>query len=211
MKISVKLFANLSPYARVTGLPGTPFTVELPQGACLQDLVDVLGIPTETVKITFINGIIHSLDQHLADGDEVGIFPPIGGGSLADMLQIDVWLYGNLSRYGGEADQKSHAHLMVSLPAGSSMADLLAAINMPTAERGITFINGDLSAMPGLQPDLPHKLVDGDRVAFFHLTSMWPFQYRHGVAMIDEMSSAMQTSPDQGIHHTYAGPSDEVQ
>jgi len=38
--------------------------------------------------------------------------------------------------------------------------------------------------MPGLQPDLGHALRDGDRVALFHLKSMWPFQYRHGVAAI---------------------------
>jgi hypothetical protein len=32
---------------------------------------------------------------------------------------------------------------------------------------------------------------------------MWPFQYRHGVAMISEMADAMQASKDQGLHHTY--------
>jgi hypothetical protein len=57
--------------------------------------------------------------------------------------------------------------------------------------------------MPGLQPDLGHTLCDGDRVAFFDPRSMWPFQYRHGVPMIGEMSSAMQVSKDSGLHHTY--------
>jgi len=80
---------------------------------------------------------------------------------------------------------------------------------MKTEERGITFINGDLSAMPGMQPDLGHALKDGDRVAFFHLRSMWPFQYRHGVAMIDEMQSAIDTSEDMGLRHAYKLPEDE--
>ncbi|MCL4394472.1 MAG: MoaD/ThiS family protein [Chloroflexi bacterium] len=118
-------------------------------------------------------------------------------------ITVDTWLYGELARFGGEADQGSYANLQVGLPAGSTVGDLLNHLKMPSEKRGITFINGDLSAMPGLQPDLGHALSDGDRVAFFHPRSMWPFQYRHGVAMIGEMSKAMTESKDQGIHHTY--------
>src|SRR5512136_2221364 len=114
---------------------------------------------------------------------------------------IDTWLYGELSRFGGEANRRSYANPQVSLPEGSTVRDLLARLNMPTEERGITFINGDLSAMPGLQPDLEHVLLDGDRVAFFHLRSMWPYQYRSGAAMISELSSAMESRPDHGLHH----------
>ena len=118
-------------------------------------------------------------------------------------IVIDTWLYGPLAHYGGEADRGSYANPQVRLAEGSTMRDLLAQLNMPTEERGITFINGDLSAMPGLQPDLDHTLHDSDRVAFFHLKSMWPFQYRHGVAAIPEMTDAMLSSKDQGLHHTY--------
>ena len=76
--------------------------------------------------------------------------------------------------------------------------ELLAQLALPTEERGITFINGDLSAMPGLQPDLGHVLAAGDRVALFHQKSMWPFQYRHDVAMVSEMQSAVEQREDQG-------------
>jgi sulfur carrier protein ThiS len=123
---------------------------------------------------------------------------------VSDII-LDTWLYGELARYGGEADRGSYANLQVHLPEESTVSDLLAHLNMPTAARGITFINGDLSAMPGLQPDLDHVLRDGDRVAFFHPRSMWPFQYRHGVAAIPEMKDALQSSRDQGLHHTYKG------
>lgn len=116
---------------------------------------------------------------------------------------IDTWLYGELARHGGDPQQRVFANPQVCLPAGATVCDLLAALGMDTAERGITFINGNLSAMPGLQPDLPHVLANGDRVAFFHLRSMWPFQYRHGVKMADEMQKAMLESDDQGIHHSY--------
>lgn len=118
-------------------------------------------------------------------------------------ITLDVWLYGVLAQYGGDARQGSFANLHPRLPAGSTVADLLASLGMPTGERGITFINGQLSAMPGLQPDLGHILADSDRVAFFDPKSMWPFQYRHGAALIPEMAQAMSAERDGGLHHAY--------
>lgn len=116
-------------------------------------------------------------------------------------LHIDLWLYGGLARYGGEADQGSFANMDLELPEGGTVRDLIARLEIPNEERGISFINGELSAMPGLQPDLDHVLQDGDRVAFFHLHSMWPFQYRFGAPAIEEMSKAMHEN--QGTHHNY--------
>lgn len=114
---------------------------------------------------------------------------------------IDTWLYGDLACYGGVANQGSFANLHVNLTVGSSVSELLAILKMPTEERGITFINGNLSALPGVQPDLDHVLINGDRVAFFHLRSMWPYQYRHGAAMIGELSAALDSRTDQGLQH----------
>ena len=102
-------------------------------------------------------------------------------------IVVDVWLYGPLARYGDDADQGSFARVQAPLPGGSTVAGLLALLGVPTEERGITFINGQLSAMPRLQPDLVHVMHDGDRIGIFHLKSMWPFQYRHDIAMVSEM------------------------
>jgi hypothetical protein len=119
-------------------------------------------------------------------------------------IQIDTWLYGSdLAKCAGEASQGSFANLQICLPENSTVRNLLDKIGLDTKQRGITFINGDLSAMPGLQPDLDHILVNGDRVAFFHLRAMWPFQYRNGAAMVDEMKVAMLNEKDQGLHHNY--------
>lgn len=85
---------------------------------------------------------------------------------MAEIL-VDVWLYGKLAHFGGQADQGSYANLQISLPEGSTLRELLAVIQLPGEERGLTFINGDLSAMPGMQPDLDHLLHTGDRPAFF--------------------------------------------
>ena len=124
-------------------------------------------------------------------------------------ISVDVWLYGALARYGGEAAQASFAHLDMRLPAGSTMADLLARLAMPSEARGITFISGNLSAMLGLQPDLGHVLQDGDRVGIFDPRSMWPFQYRHGAAMVDEMRRALSERDDGGLQHAYDRPDPE--
>jgi molybdopterin synthase sulfur carrier subunit len=88
MKVHVKLFATLArsvpeavlaryPEAR---RPRAPLEVELPEGSTLADLVTYLGLPEEEVKVTFVNGRARKPDYRLAPGDEVGIFPPIGGG-----------------------------------------------------------------------------------------------------------------------------------
>ena len=119
-----------------------------------------------------------------------------------EKVQVEVWLYGPLARYGG-SDDNIFAQLDLTFPAGAQLKDLLAEIEMPTVERGITFINGDLSAMPGLQPDLGHILANGDRVAFFHLKSMWPFQYRHDVAMLPEMKDSVEKRPDKGLRSRF--------
>lgn len=108
-----------------------------------------------------------------------------------ETITVDVWLYGALARYGGDANQGSYANLAVRLPVGSRMADLLAYLGLPAGERGITFINGNLSALPGVQPDLGHVLAEGDRIGLFDPKSMWPFQYRHGAAMVDELARAL--------------------
>lgn len=117
-------------------------------------------------------------------------------------MELDVHLYGPLARYGG-SDNNIAAQAAITLPEGSTVADLLRALAMPTEERGITFISGSLGAMPGLQPDLDHVLADGDRVAFFHPKSMWPFQYRHDVAALDEFRTALAAREDAGLQSRY--------
>jgi hypothetical protein len=55
-------------------------------------------------------------------------------------IVLEVWLYGALASYGGEAKKGSFANLKMSLPEGSTMADLLAHLGIRTEERGITSI-----------------------------------------------------------------------
>ncbi len=208
MLVRVKLFVTLARFSP-GGLPGTPFELETSSDIAIKDLLNQLQIPVEETKIAFVNGIIREMDYQLKPGDDVGIFPPIAGGEMTE-IHLDVWLYGELARYAGDAGHGGYANLSICLPQDSTVSNLLEFLHLPTEKRGITFINGDLSAMPGLQPDLDHPLQDGDRIAFFHLLSMWPFQYRHGVAMIGEMTQAMNATHGQELHHSYSGEEGET-
>jgi len=79
MHVTVKLFATLHRYGKGERA-GMPFIIELSEDATLHYLVSQLQIPTEETRIMFVNGIIQESDYRLKDGDEVGLFPPIGGG-----------------------------------------------------------------------------------------------------------------------------------
>jgi len=77
--VDVKLFATLRrqfPDLKV----GEAMSVELPEDATVAELVNELALPEEQVKVVFVNGTIQKEDYGLTDGEEVGIFPPVGGG-----------------------------------------------------------------------------------------------------------------------------------
>ncbi len=88
MKVHVKIYATLA--RRVSGpilanypqgiRAGSPLEVELPVSSTLANLVAHLGLPREELKLTFVNGRAQELNCRLAPGDDVGIFPSVGGG-----------------------------------------------------------------------------------------------------------------------------------
>jgi molybdopterin converting factor small subunit len=88
MKVSVKLFASFTKTVSDVILAqhpqgiraGIPIEVELPSNSTLADLAEILALPREQIKVTFVNGISRELDHRLHSGDEIGIFPPVGGG-----------------------------------------------------------------------------------------------------------------------------------
>lgn len=123
-----------------------------------------------------------------------------------DKIQVEVWLYGPLARYAGEHSHGSYAQLHLEFPAGSTMQDLLDRLGLPGEEKGITFINGSLAALPGLDTDRQVVLHDGDRIGISHRRSMWPFQYRFGASVTEEVKETFRQREDRGIHHAYSIP-----
>jgi hypothetical protein len=108
------------------------------------------------------------------------------------MIKLEVWLYGPLAEYAGDDNAGSYAQLQLELPEGTRMRDLLERLGIPLEKKGITFINAQLTDMPGLAADLERELQEGDRVGLFHERSMWPFQYRFGASTSPELGEAMQ-------------------
>jgi len=77
--VRVKLFATLRSYRPGLKL-GEALAVDLPAGATVQQLLEGLGVPTGEVKLIFVDGLVREMRHVLADDDELGIFPPVGGG-----------------------------------------------------------------------------------------------------------------------------------
>ena len=120
-----------------------------------------------------------------------------------DTVTVEVWLYGPIARYAGEHSQGSHARLDMTLPAGSSVHDILVELGLPDEERGIIFVNGSLASLPGLDAKNERALQAGDRVGISHRRSMWPFQYRFGASLTPEVEQKFSERKDRGVHHTY--------
>lgn len=79
MKVEVRLYASLQEY-----LPekkeGPVSFVDLPEGSTIDDLLQLLRVPRDAVKVLFRNGLHARGDEVLKDGDRVGAFPPVAGG-----------------------------------------------------------------------------------------------------------------------------------
>lgn len=111
---------------------------------------------------------------------------------MAALITVNLWLYGPIARYAGAGEHASHANRNIRLPESATLSDLLAHIDMPTEERGFTFINGKLTATPGNQLDLDTPIKEEDRIALFHLKSMWPMQYRDGAQVSSDLERKTQ-------------------
>ncbi len=79
VRVRVKLFATLRRYYPELGI-GEAMEIELPDGATVGQLVKRLELPADHVKVVFVNGVAREDGHPLTNGDEVGIFPPVGGG-----------------------------------------------------------------------------------------------------------------------------------
>jgi len=79
MKVKVKLFASLRKYIPELDL-GENLDVTMESGSSIAQLYEKLGIPEDEVKLAFVNGQYRGSEYVLSDEDEIGIFPPIGGG-----------------------------------------------------------------------------------------------------------------------------------
>ena len=75
--IDVRLFATL-PLRSTTGRK--EFQIAARPGLTVREIVVAEGLDVGEVHIILRNGSHATLDSFVADGDRLGLFPPIGGG-----------------------------------------------------------------------------------------------------------------------------------
>ena len=80
IKVNVKLFGTLRD--RVSGSYNHEKGMEvlLREGATIQDLLHAIGISEKEAGFFVVNQVSKRLMDRLSDGDDIGIFLPLGGG-----------------------------------------------------------------------------------------------------------------------------------
>jgi sulfur carrier protein ThiS len=79
MTIKVMLFGH---HARLLppGTSGNATSVDFEDGSTITDVLDALGVPPDGRSYVQLNGTRADLSATLADGDEVRVIVPLGGG-----------------------------------------------------------------------------------------------------------------------------------
>lgn len=77
MKISVKCFATLADADHCDFNDSTD--CEVADGADVSAVIRKLDLPEDKVELVFVNHKKATTDTKLADGDQVGFFPAVGG------------------------------------------------------------------------------------------------------------------------------------
>ena len=55
--------------------------LDLPAGATIEDALQALDIPTASIQVLMVNGKLErDRGRLLAEGDELSVLPPVGGG-----------------------------------------------------------------------------------------------------------------------------------
>jgi hypothetical protein len=115
---------------------------------------------------------------------------------MAD-ITVSVTLFGELVCYGNRTKTGSYATLDAKLPEDSTLKDLFDYLLMCTNERGITYINGFISALPDIQPDLDYILQNNDHITLLPAQEIWQFQQRSSLPITAKISSALQQAYQQ--------------
>jgi molybdopterin converting factor small subunit len=78
MRIEVRLYATLRRHA--LSAAGGVLALDVPVGSKVADVIAKVGVDADEVRILMVNGVSSSLNQVLAEGDRLGLFPAVGGG-----------------------------------------------------------------------------------------------------------------------------------
>jgi molybdopterin converting factor small subunit len=79
VKVAVSLFATLAAYLPPSAA-GDEVLLDVPDGATVGHVLDVLGIPHDLDCLRVVNGHDAPVEQPLQPGDVLSLFPPLAGG-----------------------------------------------------------------------------------------------------------------------------------
>ena len=77
MNVEIKCFATLSGKGACNFK--TPVSINLPNQSKVKDALSKLGMSQGDVKLAFVNSRSVDVETPLAEGDKIGLFPPVGG------------------------------------------------------------------------------------------------------------------------------------
>jgi thiamine biosynthesis protein ThiS len=84
MRITLKLYASLTPYLPPEAREGNQVALDVPQGATLADVVAPYNLPPKLVHLVLVNGTFvppaERATRALREGDVLAIWPPVAGG-----------------------------------------------------------------------------------------------------------------------------------
>lgn len=84
MRITFKLYANLTPYLPPSVRRGNAMELDIARESTIADVIAPFALPMNMVRLVLINGIyVEPKDRStriLAEGDVLAIWPPIAGG-----------------------------------------------------------------------------------------------------------------------------------
>jgi sulfur carrier protein ThiS len=83
MRINLKLFASLSRYLP-SGSRENTVELEVAADETVEQVIQRLGLPLQSVHLVLLNGVYLSPEQRIAQkpqaGDQLAIWPPVAGG-----------------------------------------------------------------------------------------------------------------------------------
>jgi sulfur carrier protein ThiS len=83
MHVTLKLFASLSQHLP-SGSRDNATQLEVAEHETVQDIIQRMGLPEQSVHLVLLNGTYLSPEQRIAQqpqaGDQLAIWPPVAGG-----------------------------------------------------------------------------------------------------------------------------------
>jgi molybdopterin converting factor small subunit len=75
IRVRVRLYASLRKWRE-----DHDFDLQLPVAISLREALSLIGVPENEVAIVMLNAARGNLEAILSDGDDIQLFPAIGGG-----------------------------------------------------------------------------------------------------------------------------------